>query len=100
MMIVLGFGTVCAEAPQFVSTFSVISNDHTPIPGRPKVLRWKKGKASILTKGPSSLTSVFGAYGLGRILDHQQTVSLGNSQNFTHICHLSVQVDRDNGTGT
>src|SRR5262245_37041847 len=69
-VMILRLAPVYAQHAQLFSQLIIAGNHHPAIAETPEVFAGEKGETTHQTHGSSALTSVFGANGLGGILDY------------------------------
>src|SRR5438270_8646875 len=75
--------------------------DRACLAAGPKILARIKAESSCFADGSRLLPALVflrkvpRAMGLARILDHQQIVFVGQCEQWIHICHVPVKVNRD-----
>jgi len=84
------YSPVIAQNSQLARQTIVIGTDDTPIPCRPKHLRWIEAKDPGISKRATFSPLERCAQSLSRILDHDQAMLASESHDRIHVGSLSV----------
>src|SRR5689334_10121574 len=90
--------TVISEFPNSLGNCRVIRDDGAAIAASSEIFYRIKTEAGGIAHRSSAAALVTSAVGLGGIFDNAKIVAPGDFKDRIHVCRLSVQMYRDDGS--
>src|SRR6185312_3554728 len=99
IVFVLARPTVIAQLAHSLEDCRVATRDGPGVAVGPEVLRREEAEATCDTDGPHATASIAGPVCLGRVLDDNEAVSIGDLEKLVHRGRAAVEMDREDRFG-